>query len=122
MALFRSKNFLDFDMVALSFLFDKYYPILEQLGLKDSSRDLQINCVISYLFLSISNILCICRKIRCDWESCKVLDFWAYLNNSVEDERIVKNKKEGFHLTYVQPKSEWALRGFEPGPGAHVTP
>jgi len=28
-ALFRSKNFLDFDTVALSFLFDKHYPIME---------------------------------------------------------------------------------------------
>ena len=46
-ALFRSKNFLD---LALLFLFDKHYPIMEQLGLKDSSRDLQVNCVISYLF------------------------------------------------------------------------
>jgi len=45
-----AKNFLNFDTVALSFLFDKHYPIIEQLGLKDSSRDLQINCAISYLF------------------------------------------------------------------------
>jgi hypothetical protein len=52
-ALFRSKNFLDFDTVALSFLFDKYYLIMEQLGLKDSSRDLQLNCIISYLFIYI---------------------------------------------------------------------
>jgi len=44
------KNFLDFDTIALLFLFDKHYPIIEQLGLKDSSRDLQVNCVISYLF------------------------------------------------------------------------
>jgi hypothetical protein len=28
-------------------LFDKYYPIVDQLGSKDSSRDLQLNCVIS---------------------------------------------------------------------------
>jgi len=49
-ALFKFKNFLDFDIVALSFLFDKHYPIMEQLGLKDSSRDLKINCAISYLF------------------------------------------------------------------------
>ena len=48
-ALFRSKNFLDFDTLAFSFLFDKHYPIMEQLGLKDSSCDLQI---ISYLFYS----------------------------------------------------------------------
>jgi len=45
--LFRSKKFLDFDTVALSFLFNKYYPIIE-LGLKDSSRDLQTNCAISF--------------------------------------------------------------------------
>ena len=50
MALFRSKNFLNFDTVALSILFDKHYSIMEQLGLKDSSRDLQVNCAISYLF------------------------------------------------------------------------
>jgi hypothetical protein len=31
-------------------LFGKYYPILDQLGLKDSSRDFQLNCVISYFF------------------------------------------------------------------------
>jgi len=44
------KNFfLDFDTVALLFLFDKHDPIIEQLSLKDSSRDLQINCAISYL-------------------------------------------------------------------------
>jgi hypothetical protein len=47
--LFRSKNFLNFDTVALSFLFDKHYLIMEQLGLKDLSRDLQVNCAISYL-------------------------------------------------------------------------
>jgi hypothetical protein len=31
-------------------LFDKYCPIVDQLGLKDSSRDFQLNCVISYFF------------------------------------------------------------------------
>ena len=45
--LFRSKKFLDFDLIALSFLFDKYCPIM---GLKDPSRDLQINCAISFCF------------------------------------------------------------------------
>jgi hypothetical protein len=72
--------FFDFNTVALLFLFDKQYPIMEQLGLKDSSRDLQINCVIS--FLSIFNVLCMCRKIRCDEKSCKVLGFRVYLNNA----------------------------------------
>jgi hypothetical protein len=36
--------------LALLFLFDKHYPIMEQLGLKDSYRDLQLNCAISYYF------------------------------------------------------------------------
>jgi hypothetical protein len=49
-ALFRSRNFLDFDTIAFSFLFDKHCPIMEQLGLKDPSRDLHVNCAISYLF------------------------------------------------------------------------
>jgi hypothetical protein len=31
-------------------LFDKYCPIVYQLGSKDSSRDFQLNCVISYFF------------------------------------------------------------------------
>jgi len=44
------KNILDFDTVALLFLFDKHCPIIEQLELKDSSRDLYVNCAISYLF------------------------------------------------------------------------
>jgi hypothetical protein len=34
-------------------LFDKYCPIVDQLGLKDSSRDFQLNCVISYFFIYI---------------------------------------------------------------------
>ena len=49
-ALFRSIFFFDFDTVTISFLFDKHYLIMKQLGLKDSSRDLQVNCAISYLF------------------------------------------------------------------------
>jgi len=53
---------MHFDTVALLFLFDKHYLIIEQLGLKDLSRDLQINCVISYL-LYIFNVPCMCRKI-----------------------------------------------------------
>ena len=45
-----SKNFSVFGTVALSFLFDKHYLIMEYLGLKDSSHDLQINCAISFYF------------------------------------------------------------------------
>ena len=34
-------------------LFGKYCPIVDQLGSKDSSRDFQLNCVISYFFIYI---------------------------------------------------------------------
>ena len=43
-------------------LFDKYYPIVDQLDSKDSSRDFQLNCVINY-FLPIFNTLCMCLNI-----------------------------------------------------------
>jgi len=36
--------------VVFSFVCGKYYPIIDSLGLKDSSRDLQANCVISFCF------------------------------------------------------------------------
>jgi hypothetical protein len=49
-ALFSFQNFLSFDTIEFLFLFDKYCPIMEQLGLKDLSYDLQINCVISFYF------------------------------------------------------------------------
>jgi hypothetical protein len=35
-------------------LFNKYCPIVDQLGSKDSSRDFQQNCVISYFFTYIN--------------------------------------------------------------------
>jgi hypothetical protein len=43
-------------------LFGKYCPIVDQLGSKDSSRDFQLNCVISY-FLPIFNTSCKWLKI-----------------------------------------------------------
>ena len=41
---------LVFGTVALSFVFDKYCPIMTYLGSKNSSRNLQSNYVISYFF------------------------------------------------------------------------
>ena len=38
------------DTVARSFVFEKNCPIMNYLGLKDSSRQLRINCAISYSF------------------------------------------------------------------------
>jgi hypothetical protein len=34
-------------------LFDKYCPIVDQVGSKDSSRDFELNCVIRYFFTYI---------------------------------------------------------------------
>ena len=48
--MFRSLPVWKMDTVALSFVFGKNYPIMDYLGLKDSSRQLQANCVISYSF------------------------------------------------------------------------
>ena len=42
--------FLLLATVALSFVFDKNCPIMDYLGLKDSSRQLRTNCAISYSF------------------------------------------------------------------------
>jgi len=46
----KARKNSDFGTVAFSFLFDKYYPIMDLLGSKDSSRDLQTNCAISFYF------------------------------------------------------------------------
>jgi hypothetical protein len=43
-------------------LFGKYCPTVDQLGSKDSSRDFQLNCVISY-FLPTFTTSCIGPKI-----------------------------------------------------------
>ena len=45
-------------------LFGKYCPIVDQLGSKDSSRDFQLNCVISYFFLPIFNAPC--KRLKID--------------------------------------------------------
>jgi len=70
---------LDFDIVVLSFLFDKHCLIMEYPDLKESSRDLQANCAICYL---LSAFKLMYRKIRYDEESYKVLDFWVHLNTA----------------------------------------
>ena len=57
--------FLKFDTIAFLFVFDKHFLIIDWLGSKDSFRDLQVNCAISY-FLSIFNVSFMCPKIRWD--------------------------------------------------------
>jgi hypothetical protein len=47
---FSTENFWLLATVALSFVFDKSCLIMDYLGLKDSSRQLQANCAISYSF------------------------------------------------------------------------
>ena len=48
--LFSSKNFCKIRIVALSFVFDKYYPIMNSLASKDLSRQFRPNCPISFYF------------------------------------------------------------------------
>ena len=48
--MFRSLPVWKMDTVALSFVFGKNCPIMDYLGLKDSSRQLRTNCAISYSF------------------------------------------------------------------------
>ena len=50
---FRWQNFLILATVALSFLFGKNCPIMDYLGLKDSSHDFSANCVIGFFFVYI---------------------------------------------------------------------
>jgi hypothetical protein len=52
-ALFRLKIFFNLTNSTIFVLFDKYCPIVNQLGLKDSSRDFELNCVIRYFFTYI---------------------------------------------------------------------
>ena len=39
-----------------------------------------------------------CRKIRCDGESCKVLSFWVYLNKALLHPKIQKLFKISRHI------------------------
>jgi hypothetical protein len=48
--LFSFRKFLENATVPISLLFDKYYPIMYKLGLKDSSREFRLNCVINFIF------------------------------------------------------------------------
>jgi len=49
-ALFSFEKFLNFNTVALSFVFDNYYSTIDYVGLKNSSRKLQTNYAISFCF------------------------------------------------------------------------
>jgi hypothetical protein len=62
-------------------LFDKYCPIVDQLGSKDSTRDFQLNCVISY-FLPTFTTSCMGPKIDV-MESEKILTFGVHLNKAL---------------------------------------
>jgi hypothetical protein len=57
-------------------LFGKYCLIMDQLGSKDSSRDFQLNCVISYFFTYIYYFMH-GSKDWCDEESKKNSNFWG---------------------------------------------
>jgi hypothetical protein len=74
MASFRCcKNFKPINST-IFVLFDKYCPIIDQLGSKDLSRDFQLNCVISYFFTYIYYFIHR-SKDWCDGESEKISTF-----------------------------------------------
>jgi len=50
LTLFSSIFFFKIDIVVLSFVFNKYCLIIDELGSEDSSRKLQVNCIINYFF------------------------------------------------------------------------
>jgi hypothetical protein len=56
-------------------LFDKYCPIVNQLGSKDSSHDFQLNCVISYFFIYIYYFI-YNFKDWCNGKKWKNSNFW----------------------------------------------
>ena len=52
-ASFSFENFWLSTTIALLFVFDKNYLIMDYLGLKDSSHDFSANCIISFFFVYI---------------------------------------------------------------------
>ena len=59
---FTCGNFWLLVTVVLSFVFDKNCPIMDYLGLKDSSRQLRINYTISYSFyLHLMFYVCVAK-------------------------------------------------------------
>jgi hypothetical protein len=76
LATFSLQNFSK-PMNSTTFVFfDKYCPIVDQLGSKDSSRDFQLNCVISY-FLPTFNTPCKRLKIDVMEREWKNYNFWT---------------------------------------------
>jgi hypothetical protein len=75
-------------------LFDKYCPIVDQLGSKDSSRDLQLNCVISYYFYLHLLLHAWIQRLMWWREREKILTFHVHLNKASvsNDERNTWNK------------------------------
>jgi hypothetical protein len=63
-------------------LFGKYYPIVDQLGSKDSSRNFQLNCVISYFFTYIYYFMH-GSKIDVMEREWKILTFHVHLNKAL---------------------------------------
>ena len=58
---FSSEIFWLLATVALSFVFGKNCPIMDYLGLKDSSHDFSANCVISFFRLHLILHACAAR-------------------------------------------------------------
>ena len=63
-------------------LFDKYCPIVDQLSSKDSSRDFQLNCAISYFFYLHLMLHARAANIRCNRYCSNFLEIGVELNKT----------------------------------------
>jgi hypothetical protein len=61
---FSSKKFFDLVIVAFSFVFGNYYPIMNSTMLKRFILQIIDKLWSYFLFLSIFNALCMCHKIN----------------------------------------------------------
>ena len=88
-----AKSFLKFDAVSLLIVFDNYCPTMDELGSKDSSRDFQLNCVISFCF-------CLYLMLHtCAARFDVTRNFWGELNKAQVNTRPQLLLARGFLLT-----------------------
>jgi len=100
--LFRCEIFfLDFVTVVLSFVYVKYCPIIDQLGLKDLSRDLQANCVISICF-RLYLVFHACATIFDVTGNLEIFfEFWWELNKALVNLFFFKKNRRCSTFIYV---------------------
>ena len=79
---FSSENFWLLAIVALSFVFGKNCPIMDYLGLKDSSHDFSANCAISFFFRLHLVLHACAARFDVTGTAQKFLGFGGHLNKA----------------------------------------